>query len=68
LAEVYSGYYPYLLKNCDTSAMQVQHGKAIFCAISVRNQTKKVGNLNRHGIEPFDVGFLIFGLGVENFD
>jgi hypothetical protein len=59
---------PHTLAGLKISAMTVQYDQAIFWAISVRNQTKKVGNLNRHRIEPFDVGFFIFGLGVENFD
>jgi len=47
--------------------MTVQYDQAIFWAISVRNQSKKVGNLNRHRIEPFDVGFFIFQTGRPEF-
>ena len=58
---------PHTLAGLKISAMTVQYDQAIFWAISVRNQSKKVGNLNRHRIEPFDVGFFIFQTGRPEF-
>ena len=46
----------------------MQYGQANFCAINVRNQTKKPPKLNRHQTESFDVGFSFLGLIDMNFE